>query len=49
MSDKAEFKVVVESPFGKQPLEQFGHFISKVADEAAERWNITINVERVDQ
>ena len=49
MSDKAEFKVTVTSPFGTQVLEQFYNHLNKIASEAQERWNITINVERVDQ
>jgi len=49
MTDKAEFRVTVESPFGNQPTQQFTHFLNKVANEAKARWNIEITVERVDE
>jgi len=44
MSDKLTLKVEIESPHGKQPLSQFRHFLSKVADESKARWGIEINI-----
>lgn len=49
MSDhKGEFRVTVDSPHGKQPVTQFQHWLSKVADEAQARWNIDIMVQRIE-
>jgi hypothetical protein len=44
MKDSQTFMVTVESPHGKQAIEQFAHFLSKVSDEAKARWGITITV-----
>lgn len=46
--DKATFRVVVESPHGKQPIEQFRNWLGKVSDEARQRWGINIQVERLE-
>ena len=46
MTDSQTFTVTVESPHGKQAIEQFAHFLNKVSDEAEARWGITIRVER---
>jgi len=40
------FSVTVDSPHGKQAIEQFAHFLNKVADEAEARWGIGIQIER---
>jgi len=49
MSDHTgDFRVSVESPHGQQAVEQFAHFLNKVADEARERWGIAISVERLE-
>lgn len=44
-----EYRVRISSPYGKQPLEQFAHFLSKVSDEAEERWGISIAIEEIEQ
>ena len=44
---KQEFRVVVSSPYGKQPIEQFRHFINKVADDALTRWGIEVQIQAV--
>jgi hypothetical protein len=46
MSDKASrtFEVTVTSPHGSQAVEQFRHFLSKVASDARERWGIDIQI-----
>jgi hypothetical protein len=49
MTDKATFKVEIKSPFGRQPIEQFYHYLSKVADESKERWNIEVTIERIEE
>lgn len=46
---KQEFRLVIESPYGEQPIEQFRHFINKVSDEALTRWGISIEVESVTE
>lgn len=47
---KQDFRLSIKSPYGeKRPIEQFEHFIRKVADEADTRWGITIEIERVEQ
>ncbi len=43
---KQTFKIVVKSPYGTQPIEQWDHWIRKVADEADTRWGISISIER---
>jgi hypothetical protein len=50
MTDKhtRTFEITVTSPFGKQPIEQFEHYISKVKDESKERWNIDITISEVE-
>jgi len=39
------YELTIESPYGKQPVEQFRHFLGKVADEADTRWGIEITIE----
>lgn len=46
---KREFRIVIESPYGKQPVEQFKHFIHKVSDESLERWGIEISISEIDE
>lgn len=46
MSDKLLLEVEITSPHGRQPLEQFRHFLGKVSDEASERWGIDIQVRK---
>lgn len=46
---KQEFRLVIESPYGKQPIEQFRHFIGKVSDEAITRWGIDVSISKVDE
>lgn len=46
MTDKQTFTVTVESPFGRQPIQQFNHFLRKIADEAETRWGIEIEVSK---
>lgn len=41
---KRTFKITVKSPYGSQPIEQFRHFVSKISDEAQERWGIEIDI-----
>lgn len=41
------FRLTIESPYGKQPVEQFRHFIKKVSDESLERWGIEITLTEV--
>ena len=43
---KETFTVTVESPYGKQPIEQWLNWIRKVASEADTRWGIDIRVNR---
>jgi hypothetical protein len=43
---KETFTVTVDSPHGKQAIEQFRHFLHKISDEAEARWGITITVEK---
>jgi len=45
---KQEFRVVVESPYGKQPISEFRHWMNKVADDALTRWGISISVEAIE-
>jgi len=42
------FKVRIKSPYGKQSIEQFEHWLRKAESEAEERWGIDIQIERVD-
>jgi hypothetical protein len=49
MTDKATFEVTITSPHGKRAIENWRHWIGKVADEAEERWGIEIDVTRVDE
>jgi len=46
MTDSQTFAVTVESPHGRQAIEQFHHFLNKVSNEAETRWGITIRVEQ---
>lgn len=46
--NKQTFEVTVKSPHGKQAIEAFRHFLSKVADDARERWGIKIQITRVE-
>jgi len=46
MTDSQTFNVTVDSPHGKQAVEQFAHFLHKISDEAEARWGIKITVER---
>jgi hypothetical protein len=43
------FKVRIKSPYGKQSIEQFEHWLRKAESEAAERWGIEIEIERVER
>lgn len=43
---KRTFTVTVDSPFGKQPIEEFEHFLHKLSDESDARWGIEITIER---
>lgn len=47
-NDTQTFSVTVESPHGRQAIEQWEHWINKVADEADARWGITISIEEVN-
>lgn len=49
MSKTAKFEVTIESPHGKQAIENWRHWIGKVADEAEERWGITIRVKQIEE
>jgi len=44
---KRTFRVIVDSPYGKQPVSQFKHFLNKISDEAETRWGITITITEV--
>lgn len=44
MSDKLTLTVTITSPHGKQPLEQFKHWLTKVANESKARWGIGIEI-----
>lgn len=44
--DTATFTVEITSPHGKHAIEQFRHFLGKVANEARERWGIEIEINR---
>jgi len=46
--DKATYQVEIESPHGKRAIENFEHWLGKVADEAEERWGIVITTKRID-
>lgn len=49
MSEKtATFQITIRSPLGSQSIESFRHWLGKVADDAQERWNISISIERVE-
>jgi len=41
---KQTYEVVVESPHGKGSIEQWEHWMNKVADDAQTRWGITITI-----
>jgi len=40
------FTVTITTPHGKRCIEQFEHYLRKVADEALKRWGIEIEIER---
>ena len=44
----ATLKIEVESPIGAQAIENYIHYQRKVASEAKERWDIDIEIKRVD-
>lgn len=43
------FQIEIESPYGKQPIEQFEHFMQKIKSEALERWGIEISITDVGE
>lgn len=45
----ATFKIRIESPIGENSIEQFRHWLNKVADESENRFGISITIERVDE
>ena len=45
---KQEFRVVVESPYGKQPIEQFYKHLQDMASEALTRWGIEVQIQAVN-
>lgn len=42
-----EYKLTIQSPYGKQPLEDFKHFMGKVSDDAETRWGIELEMEAI--
>jgi len=48
MTDSATYRIKIESPHGKRAIQNWEHWLSKVADEAEERWGIVITKERID-
>jgi len=46
MTERRMFEVVVESPYGKRPIQEWEHWIRKIADEAETRWGIEIEVSK---
>lgn len=46
---KRTFEITIESPYGKQPVEQFRHFLSKIQDDALTRWGIEIEISEVSE
>lgn len=47
--ESQEFNVRIESPYGKQSITQFEHWLRKAQSEAKERWGIEIEIERVNE
>jgi hypothetical protein len=45
---RQEFRLVIESPYGKQPIESFRHFMSKISDDALTRWGIELRLTEID-
>ena len=45
----AEFRIEIESPYGKRAVSEFEHFMTKIRSEAKERWGIEITISRVDE
>lgn len=46
---KQEFRIIVDSPYeSKRPIDQFEHFMRKVASDADVRWGIELEIERID-
>jgi hypothetical protein len=44
VSDKRTYQITIHSPHGTQAIEQFRHWLDKVADEASARWGIDIEI-----
>lgn len=47
--DKATYEITIKSPHGKRAIENWEHWLGKVADEARERWGIEIQKTKINE